>query len=361
MSGILNAFVAGARAFVPYAPTIGTATATGYTTASVTYTASTNTGGSPITSYTAVSSPGGITGTLATSGSGTINISGLSQGTAYTFTVYATNAVGNSASSAASNSVSTRYLASVVINTAVGNYTANTAKVSGYIAGLTDVTFTVNSVIYSVSTGSYAFTVDTSWASGDTVAVVNNSFILGKGGNGGHGGFSYSGIPEEGTAGGSGGPAIYVSRAITFTNNGTVGSGGGGGGGGAGNVTSGKYPNPMGGGGGGGARGSDPGSGGVGGGQAYVSYPLNGQNGSNGTFTLVGNGGAGGASGGIYGGDGGAGGDLGYAGVAGANVYSPEDVLLYGFPGGAAQYSLIGKANVNSGAGIGGYVYGAQG
>ena len=95
-------------ATVPGAPTIGTATATGTTTATVSYTAPASNGGSTITSYTAVSSPGGITGTLATSGSGTITVSGLSAGTPYTFTVYATNAVGNSASSASSNQIVTQ-------------------------------------------------------------------------------------------------------------------------------------------------------------------------------------------------------------------------------------------------------------
>jgi hypothetical protein len=44
---------------------------------------------------------------LATSGSGTITISGLSPSTSYTFTVYATNSAGNSASSSASNSITT--------------------------------------------------------------------------------------------------------------------------------------------------------------------------------------------------------------------------------------------------------------
>ena len=95
-------------ATVPGAPTIGTATATGTTTATVSYTAPASNGGSTITSYTAVSSPGGITGTLATSGSGTITVSGLSAGTPYTFTVYATNAVGNSASSSSSNQIVTQ-------------------------------------------------------------------------------------------------------------------------------------------------------------------------------------------------------------------------------------------------------------
>jgi hypothetical protein len=85
----------------PGAPTIGTATA-GDASASVTFTAPTNNGGSAITSYTVTSSPGSLTGTGASS---PITVSGLTNGTAYTFTVTATNATGTGPASAASNSV----------------------------------------------------------------------------------------------------------------------------------------------------------------------------------------------------------------------------------------------------------------
>ena len=88
----------------PAAPTIGTATLSGSSAASVAFTAPTNNGGSVITSYTAVSSPGGIT---ATGTSSPILVTGLSLSTTYTFTVYATNALGNGASSSPSNSITT--------------------------------------------------------------------------------------------------------------------------------------------------------------------------------------------------------------------------------------------------------------
>jgi hypothetical protein len=84
---------------VPQAPTIGTATA-GNASATVTYTANA-TGGKAVSTYTATSSPGSLTGT----GSSPITVSGLTNGTAYTFTVTATNANGTSTASAASNSV----------------------------------------------------------------------------------------------------------------------------------------------------------------------------------------------------------------------------------------------------------------
>ena len=90
----------------PDAPTIGTASA-GITVATVPFTAPSSDGGSAITSYTATSSPGDFTGTISQSGSGSIIVSGLTSGTAYTFTVTATNAMGTSLASAVSNSVVT--------------------------------------------------------------------------------------------------------------------------------------------------------------------------------------------------------------------------------------------------------------
>ena len=90
----------------PEAPTIGTATAISGE-ATVPFTAPSSDGGSAITSYTATSSPGDFTGTISQSGSGSIIVSGLTSGTAYTFTVTATNAMGTSLASAVSNSVVT--------------------------------------------------------------------------------------------------------------------------------------------------------------------------------------------------------------------------------------------------------------
>lgn len=56
----------------------------------------------PITTYTVTSSPGGLTGTGASS---PINVAGLTNGTPYTFTVRATNSVGQGSASAASPAV----------------------------------------------------------------------------------------------------------------------------------------------------------------------------------------------------------------------------------------------------------------
>lgn len=95
-SGSLKAATA-----VPSAPTIGVGTA-GNTEVSVPFTAPKFTNGSAITAYTVTSDPGAFTGTGAAS---PIVVTGLTNATAYTFTVVATNGVGDSAASAASAEV----------------------------------------------------------------------------------------------------------------------------------------------------------------------------------------------------------------------------------------------------------------
>lgn len=84
---------------IPTAPTVGTATAA-TESATVEYTAATK--GGPATTFTALSNPGSITGTGSSS---PITVSGLTGGTAYTFTVRGSNATGSGEYSAASNSV----------------------------------------------------------------------------------------------------------------------------------------------------------------------------------------------------------------------------------------------------------------
>jgi hypothetical protein len=57
-------------------------------------------GGSPITGYTVTASPGGAT--CSTAGTRSCTVTGLLNGTAYTFTVRATNSVGTGPASAPS-------------------------------------------------------------------------------------------------------------------------------------------------------------------------------------------------------------------------------------------------------------------
>ncbi|WP_164137694.1 autotransporter domain-containing protein [Stenotrophomonas maltophilia] len=89
------------NAVAPAAPSIGSVTA-GQASASVQFSAPASNGGSTITGYTVTSSPGNL---VASGASSPILVTGLSNGTAYTFTVTATNAIGTSAASAASNAV----------------------------------------------------------------------------------------------------------------------------------------------------------------------------------------------------------------------------------------------------------------
>ena len=89
---------------IPEAPTIS-GVASGNTEVVISFTAPSSDGGAAITSYTATSNPGAITGTVSQEGSGDITVTGLTNGTGYTFTVTATNTIGTSAASAASSSV----------------------------------------------------------------------------------------------------------------------------------------------------------------------------------------------------------------------------------------------------------------
>ncbi len=82
-------------------PTSAAATA-GSASASVSFTAPTNVGGSAITNYYAVSNPGQITASSVTS---PIAVSGLSNGTEYTFKVWGENSYGPSAYSAPTGAV----------------------------------------------------------------------------------------------------------------------------------------------------------------------------------------------------------------------------------------------------------------
>jgi hypothetical protein len=90
----------------PDAPTAVTATP-GDTTADLSWTAPTNDGGSPITGYTVTPNDGtaDLTPTPVVAGQTTTTVTGLTNGTAYTFTVTATNTAGTSSPSTPSSPV----------------------------------------------------------------------------------------------------------------------------------------------------------------------------------------------------------------------------------------------------------------
>ena len=89
---------------VPGAPVIGVATP-GNTTATVNWTAPAFNGGRDVTGYKITSSPTSSNGPLTVGNVLTTSMTGLGNGTAYTFTVQAINLAGTGAASAASNSV----------------------------------------------------------------------------------------------------------------------------------------------------------------------------------------------------------------------------------------------------------------
>ena len=105
----INFSGAAGAAPLPNAPTSPVASA-GVGQVSVAFTASASNGGSAITGYTVTSSPGSFT---ATGASSPLTVTGLTNGTSYTFTVVATNPVGNSVASAVSATVTPNCSANV--------------------------------------------------------------------------------------------------------------------------------------------------------------------------------------------------------------------------------------------------------
>jgi len=103
---------------LPGIPTIGTATATGSSSATISFTAPACTGGVPIDYYQAISSPGCITAT----GTSPISVTGLTYSTSYTFKVRAHNVVGYGCYSSSSGSITTCVPTSSASYTSPGSY-----------------------------------------------------------------------------------------------------------------------------------------------------------------------------------------------------------------------------------------------
>ena len=197
-----------------------------------------------------------------------------------------------------------RQQVNITINFDTANYVLSTAVVPYYKIGLTDLTVTVNTgvVISSSSVSKYAFTVDTSWSPYDSLTIINNGIIVGKGGSGG---VNYGGFNSPGGPGTNGGPAMLIQTPVSINNlNGTIGGGGGGGGAAGSPSPAASYFVQSGGGGGGAGYG-------LGGATGYYYQ------GQPGTATQHGSHGVGYA--GVVGGDGGDLGHTGYPGQQGAN------------------------------------------
>jgi hypothetical protein len=320
----------------PDAPTAVTATQTGSTTATVSFTAPTYTGTSTITSYTATSSPAGGTGSVSQSGSGTITVTGLTGSTQYTFTVKATNSSGVSLESSASSSITTAAPAIQIeyLVVAGGGGAASSHGAAGGGAG--GVRYSASYILDPGST----ITVGAGGTATPGNATNGNDSILstvtatggglgsdpgirpGNGGSGGGGRFDTApaggtGISGQGHNGGSGYP--------------TGGNGQGGGGGGAGAA-------------GGAAGGGSPGTGGAGAAYSIIgsSTFYGGGGGGSGEQSQSRSGGSGGG-GNAIGGDGGA--NLGGGGGAGLNStrggYGGSGVVIIAYPNTTAPLSSI--------------------
>jgi hypothetical protein len=256
---------------------------------------------------------------------------------------------------------SNRPAASYVFTANTQNASLNIAAISGYVAGITDVTVTVNPSVYLWSSANTTPGLTlTGGTAGDTLTLVNNGFIMGMGG---------TGNISSANALSAGGPAISLGYPITINNTnpaayigggggggGSTGgpkvfvSGGGGAGGGPANATAGVTPAlPASPGGAIGASGSNgaigPGAGGNsfgrgggaggGGGTNEITppgVPNRPSQGGGGGRIFPGTGGAGGTCGGLFPGTGGTGGSANAAG--GNGVSAPANRESAGGAGG---------------------------
>ena len=302
---------------VPAAPTIGTATVSG-ATASVAFTAPTSNNGSTVTSYTAVSSPGGLTATSATS---PISIPGLSASTTYTFTVYATNIVGNGPPSSASNSVTTGafILANYYLAAGGGGAGAGGGGAGGVLSGSFAMIVGTNYTVGVGTGGAGISSPGTGSVGGNTTAFGLTAY------GGGPGGLQ----TNTGLGGGSGGGAGYYA-----SNTGGLGISGQGNNGGS--LTS---------------SGQNAGAGGGGAGAAATDCNTNGtgtNGGIGGTTTIITTAQATSASVGQV-----SGGNIYFSGGGGGACYPSGTTSggLGGGAGGAASGAASGTANTGGGGG----------
>jgi hypothetical protein len=147
----------------PGAPTIGTATVS-VLTASVPFTAPTDTGSTAITNYIATSTPSNLTGT----GTSPISVTGLAANTSYTFVVQAINNAGTGPASAASNSITT---ATVPGAPTIGTATATSSSTAtvAYTAPASDGGSTITTYTATSSPGGVTGTL--SQAGSGTITV----------------------------------------------------------------------------------------------------------------------------------------------------------------------------------------------
>ena len=166
---------AGAAATVPGAPTIGTATA-GNGVVVVNGTAPASNGGATIAGYTAT----GSLGHTASNATLPVTVTGTA-GSAETFTLHATNSVGNSSESSASNSVTPYSVTGVTVSPSTA--TVNGGLSQTFTATVAGTASPPQGVTWSTSGGSITsggvLTAPTATSSIQTVTVTANSVAYG--------------------------------------------------------------------------------------------------------------------------------------------------------------------------------------
>ena len=182
---------------IPLSATIGTAanvadTVYGLAVVDVPFTP--NEEGGLASLYTATSSPGGITGTGTSS---PVRVTGLTNATAYTFTITATNGYGNALASSSSNSVTAATVpqAPTITSASEGDLSAVIAFTAGATGGSAITGYTVTSspggftatgsssplTVTGLTNGtSYTFSVTATNAIGTSAASTASSSVVPK-------------------------------------------------------------------------------------------------------------------------------------------------------------------------------------
>ena len=172
----------------PGAPTSVSATSGADGQSVVSWTAPASTGGATISGYTVTSSPGGRT-CLWTSGVLSCTVTGLTNGTSYTFTVTATNSAGTGSASDASRSIKPTASQSITFTTVVtqllGEKTVvlSATATSAQAVVFTSVTPTVctvsGSTVTMLTTGDCTINANQSGGSEwDAAPQVSNTFTI---------------------------------------------------------------------------------------------------------------------------------------------------------------------------------------
>ncbi|MBX9818585.1 MAG: fibronectin type III domain-containing protein, partial [Burkholderiaceae bacterium] len=135
---------------VPGKPT-GVAATPGSGQASVAFTAPASDGGSTILDYTVTSSPGGFTKTGAAS---PLTVTGLTNGTAYTFTVTARNSSGSGAASDASSAITPKAAQTITFNNPTAQNFGTTPTLSATSSsGLTPTFTSTTTSVCTITSG----------------------------------------------------------------------------------------------------------------------------------------------------------------------------------------------------------------